>query len=322
MTFLISMLFVFLDFILFLSNLKLINWLKIVFVKFLKNQIVLMISIILVSLFFLNTSTTIAFNLAKPTFLQILFGSTGESILSHCNSSTDLLLFTILVGGSCLTYNLLLKPYVLTLAHTVTMEYDKPLPVFGLEPMLSSKDQRLNLNREDLILLVNQYGDQLGNFVRRLNIDQAYDFHYVKDFLPLANYQYLYDLLFRDHNILHEKLLPYINPACITNYVQLPNSLNGKDFISWNLVAKLNNNTKEEIVLSDLAGVVSERIFQLFGKQCVPLVLIPELICPIVPIVGYKPNIISQVVHVPTVYTNFWEQYIVSSFKFIGSFFF
>jgi len=281
-----------------------------------------MISIFVVSVLFLNSNIEIALNLAQPSFFDVLYGTPGVSVLDHCNSPSELLIFTLLVGGSCLTYNLLFESYVLKLAHTATLEEITSVPIFGPEPLLSSKAQRLNLNREDLLTLANLYNDQLFNFIRRISHNQAYDLHRVKDFLQLSNYQYLYGLLFRDHTLLHAKLLPYINPACVTNFVELPNALNGRDLISWQLVANLNNNTKEKIVLSDLYGVVTERIFQLQGDKCIPLVIIPDRIYPTLPIVGYQTNKSIQVFDIPTTYTNLWEQYIVPSYKFIISFFF
>jgi hypothetical protein len=318
----ILLLFLFIDISLFFSRLMPLQWFSKILLNIVKNQAILFISVASVSLFFLKLSPAIAFNLAQPSFVNTVFGLPGVSALSHCTSSSELLVFTLLVGGSCLTYNWLFKSYLLKLAHTETVNFTISEPIFGPEPLLSSKDQRANLDREDLLILVNQYHEQAHNFIRRITLNQAYDFHLVKDFLKLSNYQYLYGLLFRDHKILHEKLLPYINPECVTNYVQLPNSLSGKEFISWDLVARVNNMTKQQITLSDLYGVVSERIFQLHGEKCVPLVIIPDHIYPTLPIIGFEPKIITRVFDIPTTYTNIWEQYIVASCKAIYTFFF
>lgn len=322
MQFVILMTFIFMDAILFVSNLILFQSFKNFLFNAIKNKIIFMTSIILVSILFLNTSPKIAFNLAQPSFLDIIFGSPGVSILSHCNSSSELLVFTFLVGGSCLTYNWLFKSYILKLAHTESIDYNNSIPIVGPETLLSSKDQRANLNREDLLTLVNQYQDQMQNFLRRISLNQAYDFHSVKHFLELSNYQYLYGLLFRDHKLLHEKLLPYINPECVTNYVKIPNSLRGQEFISWDLVAALNNTTKQKILLGDLYGVVSERIFQLHGKNCVPLVIIPDPIYSTLPIIGFQSSTVGHTFYIPTTYTNIWEQYIVTGYKAIFTFFF
>ena len=322
MQFLILILFNFIDFISFLSGFRLVQWFKNLSFNFIKKQIVLMLSIFLISILFLNTNIKMAMNLAQPSFFDLIFGSTGVSVLSHCNSSSELLMFTFLVGGSCLTYNWLFESYALKLAHTATVEHITSTPIFGPEPLLSSTAQRANLNREDLLALVNLYNDQVQSFIRRINHNQAYDLHYVKDFLKLSNYQYLYGLLFRDHKLLHEKLLPHINPECFTNYVQIPNALSGKEFISWNLVAKLNNTSVQQITLSDLYGVVSERLFQLHGEKCIPLVIIPDLIHPTLPIVGSQINRVTQVLYIPTTYTNIWEQYVVSSYNTLTTFFF
>lgn len=310
------------DFILLIPDL--ILKFKVILFSLLRNQFLFMVSTFIIAYFYLHTNLTTALEVSQPSFHKLIFGATGQSILSHCNSSTELICVSFLVCGSCFLFNYLTKSYVLKDADTITREHTEDRPIFGETPLLPSTAQRANLDREDLLTLVNAYNEQLFCFTRRIELLPAFDLDKVCEHLSKhPNLQYCYGLLFRDHTLLHKKLLPHINPDCITNFNDLPTPLNGKDFLSWDLVARINQEPLNQIVVSDLYGVVTERIQQVQSYNAsIALVKIPDAIIAEAPIIGFSKHVLkTRTFDVPTSYTTLWDQYILPTYKFLISFF-
>ena len=138
--------FIFMDFILLIPDL--ILKFKVILFSLLRNQFLFMVSTFIIAYFYLHTNLTTALEVSQPSFHKLIFGATGQSILSHCNSSTELICVSFLVCGSCFLFNYLTKSYVLKDADTITREHTEDRPIFGETPLLSSTAQRANLDRE------------------------------------------------------------------------------------------------------------------------------------------------------------------------------
>ena len=343
MKLLLFSIFYFIDFLLVFSFVSIIKILKNLIIKTIKSQLLIILITFITCYFYFDINLITSFNLSQTSLSKALFGITSESILSHCNSNTELLGFGLMFIGTYLTYRYFFNPFILKPAYSFIIDSNQPTPIYGDEILLSSYNQRLNLNREDLKDLITRYYAELSLITKKIENQAIYDLDLITTFFEEnPHHQYVYTIFLLEHKKLHTELLPFINPNCITNFAGFALPLRATEAITFQLICDINKRKIEEVVLSDLYGITSERMNQIrsivppaknslaenlnqtfFGTPVSlnPFVIIPPEIIPIRPIIGQADNITSRTFDVPATYTNIWEYYIVPALHYIGSFF-
>ena len=299
MTFLKILYFPFfiMDFLSFISNLFVINKLKALIIKILKNQVLIIFISFIICYFYLKIDSITAFNVSQTSLSKSLFGITSESILLHCNSNTELLGFGLMFIGTYLTYCYFFNPFILKPAYSYINETSKFNSIEEVA-IISIKKEYL----EAITLMYKNLRENKDSNLTKLPI-------FFKKNPELEVY---YGQILSKGGELHTKLLPNINSECCTNFNEFTNGpLYGVNNITTSIVSKLHGNELKDLALMHITSVISERLIQLSEDNKDYPLNVPFLL----------PNKQTKIVDVPATYTSIWEYYIVPGLHYIGSFF-
>ena len=297
--------------------LKLLNF----FFSFLKKQLFVFFVFFCVYIFYFKKTIGVAFNLAQPGALNFLLGKPAQSYLTSCNSLMEAVIFTLIISGTVFTYNYLTGPMIIEPEETLWIKSTAEIPVYGPPIPLKYAALRSNLDRDDLIDKVDKYQTQLNGWSNDILRSGAYYGKPLSErFIEYPNKQHEFGRSIHDHTLLHNQLLPHINPKYMTSaikeraiispthsmsgwkrdirvpdavyFVEQPKldistiiPLNSLDPLIPNVVSKLCKTTEGNLGYLDYYWSIIERMHQVHYKSFVPI--LPEIL-PIKPIIEYS----------------------------------